>query len=243
MCTTAAAMRRALALSALCVLVSAPAVAEPIGIKILDATYTTELWLTALTQPVPDGPKTVVSMSDTATTATPHSAALDFAPLHFVHATADTFALDVASFAVDFDTPGLLGGRGSAVGATTLRFAPVVDTTSPIGVSILRGYDYFTTGDMALQDATSGAALWEYHWGQTDDGNILFTPEQTADLLMSASLLASHEYLLTLRISSSAGYDSHFASLSLSNLVAVPEPSAILLTLIGVTAVWRRRHC
>ena len=86
--------------------------------------------------------------------------------------------------------------------------------------------------------------MWSYGWNFPNTGGIGFlgTPLR-AGISQDTAFWASDVYRLTLSTTTSANRDSQQIRLSVGGLVAVPEPSTVLLLGLGFAALWlHRRH-
>ena len=129
--------------------------------------------------------------------------------------------------------------RPAAASATSvLRFAPLSDGTTAFAFV---GYSqaWWSSGFVRLEDATSGALLWDYGWECCALGSLIWGDPSndycaTAALTLDQDVIASHAYALTLHTAVSSAADREGMAIYVSGLDAVPEPPWLPLAAVAV---------
>jgi len=204
--------------------------AESFGIQVLSATCSTTIALTSGRMP---------EINQTATTTGCQSSQSlvvgDYwddvdDPVVRASASADYFATAVESSAY-------YGARVEESADSLLMFAPLTD-----GIAML-GIDYFdmlySTMSISLFDVTSQQLVWEQQWASNGAGwgTFGFLSPSGGSVVVPTTFSAAHEYALHLSTEGNSSNDGTRASLKVSGLMAVPEPSSLLLLGMGLAGV------
>ena len=198
--------------------------ADPFGIQVLSATCSTTITLNRNQGGTP-----------TTTTGCPVSQSLDsIVPdeeggVREAHAvsSADSFSTSVASRSnlalVDESAESLL------------TFSPLTDGTGLLGIDFF--HLFFSTLSISLFDVTSQQLLWQQQWlGGFGSGDLGQLPP-IGTVVVPTAFSAAHDYALHLLATGNSANDATEASLRVSGLVAVPEPSSLLLLSAGLAGI------
>lgn len=235
---------------ATCLLLPTTSIASPLGIDVVSAQYTTDLYVFYNSW---DIPSTQTTVTQTITGPSPVSSAIDISDVMYARATAATFSTSAATSAFG-DRVGLLNGYGSSRASATsvVQFSPVEDATGAVSINFLgNSYFYWTDGLVNLFDVTAGQMMWDFYWNEGTVGNVPWNSTGCAlcdagdvTLIEEQPFFASHLYRLTIYTDSAGNTDDESAAIRLSGLQAVPEPSSLLLfapASLVLGAVKRRR--
>jgi hypothetical protein len=135
------------------------------------------------------------------------------------------------------------GGSATDSADSLLTFSPVADGTALIGVDYLPGW--YGTLFLSLVDLTSQSLIWEQRWahggyaGGTDWGYLTEWGYlgSSGFVVVPTEFSADHQYGLQLNTGGNSSNDATMASLRVSGLVAVPEPSSLLLLSTGLAGI------
>jgi hypothetical protein len=147
-------------------------------------------------------------------------------------------------------------GRGESSASFRMRFSPLSDAFTNIGLSFVGEHEFWWSEALvSLRDMTTNEELWKYGWVMDEimTGNLPWnansgTPDSIS-LSVPTSLLASHDYFLTMYTGIGTDGDSERMTIRLSGLstgrpdpAPVPESSTMLLVPIAIGALlgWRR---
>lgn len=218
--------------------------AAAMGITILEAQYSTDLfmqWTLSTGTVINDPPPTVSSSPITSDLVRYPS---DF----YARATANTF-----SVATETSTGPLAGPENptlaKAEAESTVTFKTLTDGLAPLSLLFDvtgDGVTAFSDGFISLHDMTTNQSLFSFTLD--DVAHDFFDGINRLIFIdFNAQLSASHTYRLGLGVSSSASEDAQFPAIHLSGLTAVPpvpEPEtwAMMLVGLGVLASSRIRR-
>jgi hypothetical protein len=139
----------------------------------------------------------------------------------------------------------------NARATSEVTFAPQMDGLATIGFDHVPDGPY-SDGVVSLYDVVAGLELWRYTWGGGVNGTVTF-PDAPAfhfrvddpdgvPVLLPAALSADHIYTLRLSGRTNSRNDSSSASVRVTGLVNVPEPSTLLLLSMSFAGlVWRTK--
>jgi hypothetical protein len=224
------------------VLAPGTALAGPIGIQVLSATYSTKITLSSN--------DTGETATTAATESSPVSQSLQLPIAQSINGSASADWLAVFASANNPIFPG--GNHASASANFDLTFVAVADATATLGFSYIQQPEYGTFFG-SLFDVTTQQMLWKFYWGEQytcdicppilEQGGITQAIRLSSFELQTA-LNATHMYDLHLFAgASSPGIHLQDSALQVSGLVAVPEPSSYLLlgTGLAMLALLRQR--
>jgi hypothetical protein len=136
-----------------------------------------------------------------------------------------------------FDVSTAVGwGFANAAVTNQIWFSPLTDQiqTLELGIQI---YSLFgNSGSVSLFDLTANSELWNYYWNNYSN-NIAFNNNGNADSNLVTSFLATHQYQLTMALSSNAGDDTDSAQIQLTGLQVV-TPFQLTGTTISNGTPW-----
>jgi hypothetical protein len=214
--------RVVLALGFLALLAPTTAHADPFSIQVLSATCSTTITLNRNQGGTP-----------TTTTGCPVSQSLDFGD----PATLDPSAHAVSSanyFGTSVDSHSNRA-RVDESAESLLTFSPVTDGTALLGIDFFSLF--FSTVSISLFDVTGQQQLWQQQWlGGFGSGDLGQLPP-IGTVVVATAFSAAHDYALHLLTTGSSANDATEASLRVSGLVAVPEPSSLLLLSAGLAGI------
>ena len=196
--------------------------AEPFGIQVLSATCSTTITLNQNQGGTP-----------TTTTGCPVSQSLDFGdpatldPSAHSVASADYFGTSVESHSTR--------ARVDESAESLLTFSPITDGTALLGIDFFNLF--FSTLSISLFDVTSQQLLWQQQWlGGFGSGDLGQLPP-IGTVVVPTAFSAVHDYALHLLTTGNSANDATEASLRVSGLVAVPEPSSLILLGAGLAGI------
>ena len=134
-------------------------------------------------------------------------------------------------------------GSAAAQATNQLWFSPLVDQVQAVGLQFSNQFDYvFTYGSISLLDLTANSKLWNYYWtgggyGYPTNNLGVSGGPINVNFNVDTDFLASHQYLLTMTVGSSAKDDGEIADIQLTGLQVVPEPSSVCLLLVALLAL------
>jgi len=214
--------------------------AGPIGINVLNATYS--VGITA--QNKPDG-GTITVTGDGSSPASQSLVGVDSSG-SMINASASATWLAVSEFihqdGNDFS--------GHASADFDLTFSALTDGTAALGVDWTKSGEY-GSGLAILFDVTTQQQVWRVSFG-SDFGGCDLCPTQITG--GSQSLFSYDPVVLSTALSATDVYDLHltsstlnpgfgtFSSVAVSGIVSVPEPSTVLLLGIGFAATVASRR-
>jgi hypothetical protein len=200
--------------------------ADPINIDVLSATFSTNITF---------GLDPSVSYYSTTTVAgsQPVSQSMEFrqppvdgvpSSLSTASASADWLAVHASSSSELMPCP---CSFVSSSADFALTFSPLTDGIAPF-VVIAEPFGFFTDTFATLFDVTTGLELWRYSRPRFAPGDVVLLP---------TLLSASHVYDLHLSVAGESLRDSTAGRIQVTGLVAVPEPSSLLLLSAGLAGV------
>ena len=203
--------------------------ADPFAIQVLSATCSTTVALTSVMMP---------EINQTATTTGCQSsqslAVGDYwdeidGPVVRASASADYFATSV-------DSSAYYGARVSDSADSLLMFVPLTDGTALLGIDYFQMF--YNTMSIALFDMTSQQMVWEQQWarGGFVSGTLGSLPP-IGSVVVPTAFSAAHEYALHLYTDGNSNNDGTQASLQVTGLVKVPEPSTLLSLVTGLAGI------
>ena len=240
-------MRFAACLAGLTLLIVADAARAQLSINVTSAQYSTLVSATIQTNGtgvVTTTARNTVSPSSASDNVIEYGQMWPSESYNVAQAGAGASLFEVQGHTQAFGEPGL--GQSIATATNQLVFSPQMDASQAIGIQFSGCTPRFTAGSVSLYDLTAGVEVWDYGfdygWGLSgitpvslSGGNGSVNP--------TTSLLASHQYELTMFTCMAAGNDSEQSLIQLTGLEVLPEPSIAALlgfSLFGFSAVKRK---
>jgi hypothetical protein len=219
-------------------LIAAPAAADPIGITIVQSTYSIDL--TARIVDLTTDPFTDLTRARTTVGHDPFSDSLAVTSPLGSHSTAGGSAdlFSTVTHTATVQMPGDVTASFAGV-AEQIAFTTASDITGDIGLAVSGPFPH-TAGSVRLTDLTTNLLLWNYMWDSGVNGNgvsgtIPWASPAATSVAWSVgtSFLVDHAYRLEMSTFTTAHGDSQTVGMTVSGLQPVPEPSTIMLLLFG----------
>jgi hypothetical protein len=217
---------------------ASPAPAAPVSIDLLTSTHTVTLeWVSR----VGEYPSNLTTRTtQTTTSATPVSDSLS---AFFDTGTASAGLFEVSSHTNEINLGATDRPDGSilwiaAAATTTLTFAPVASGLASIDLTVFTIF-LFSEAHVTLTDLTTASVLWSIGWERRSGYLAAKAMEATPPVLLTG-LDASHVYQLVLFGRTDASDDETRMSVRVNGLEVVPEPSTLLLGVLGASLFARR---
>jgi hypothetical protein len=217
--------------------------ADPVGIEVFTATYSTSMTLqsrygsgtTAATATGSSPVSELLELYDPVTISDPNDGSVFLAGERVIHASASADWLAVSEKVLQsFD-----GWRAFVVADFDVTFSPVADGTVTLGVDLTRSGEY-GSGFGSLFNVTTQQEVWRFYFGSdfggcdlcevavSEGGTDRFVG-WTGPFTLPTALSAADVYDLHIVASSLNFLSGTYSSVQVSGLVPVPEPSSLLL--------------